>query len=192
MRGEYGNPGGSLADTYGAAGDAGKYGEMRTAEVLSGFASRCVVVHDVIVPGLSANLDHIVISGSRVLILDSKAWRDGFYHRLSDAVMRRGHDEVTHDSTEGLLRMQSMFAESVAVTSIRSKLIVWPSRNARQVMIDPSLHSHTVPVYPGHMLTSIVRRFIGLRLGARRPLSEKIISHAHAGTTGEVAGHGVR
>lgn len=163
MKGIYGTPGGTLDGDakFGAAGLAGEYGERKTADVLDRFGERCVVVHDIIVPGLSANLDHVIISGRQLLVLDSKAWRNGFYHRmLPGGRLRRGFEVVDHDRTEGLARMTQMMREATSA-SAESKLIVWPSAKAKQVYIHPSLRRHTVPIHPAYQIERIVKNFIG-------------------------------
>lgn len=162
MKGIYGTPGGSLGgdSKFGAAGVAGEYGERRTAEALEQFGDRCVVVHDIIVPGLSANLDHVVIADKRLLILDSKAWRNGFYHRMLGGSLRRGFEEVEHDRTDGLARMTEMMSETTGAEA-QARLVVWPSAKAKQVYIHSSLRRHTVPVHPAYQLERIVKTFIG-------------------------------
>lgn len=155
---------------------AGEYGELKTAEVLKEFGDRCVVVHDVLVPGLDgANLDHVVVSGRNLLILDSKAWRNGFYHRLLGQKMRRGFEVVEHDRTDGLVRMSKMMGEATGASGCLSRLVVWPSAKAKQVYIHRSLRGHTVPVHPAYELRSLVRRFIGARRKADDKLSNKVM-----------------
>lgn len=181
MRGVYGTPGGSLeSDTkFGAAGVAGEYGERKTASVLKQFEDRCVIAHDILVPGLDgANLDHVVISDKRLLILDSKAWRSGFYHRLLGSKMRRGFDEVDHDRTAGLERMRTMLEEATSANA-EAHLVVWPSAKAKQVFVHASLRKHTVPVHPAHHIERIVTRFIGSSQGADDVLATKVLGWMH-------------
>lgn len=85
--------------TYGTAGktleqgwsglDAGRQavgraGELGTADVLAKFAARhpeVVVLHSLRLPDPKAHvdIDHVVVSGHKVFIIDSKVWKPGFY-----------------------------------------------------------------------------------------------------------------
>src|SRR3954453_8392557 len=75
--------------------DIGAAGEKRTAQILDGFAGKAAILHDlrIPIPGISANIDHVVVSGRRVLILDSKVWKPGIYWSLGGA-NRRGFERV--------------------------------------------------------------------------------------------------
>ena len=79
-----GRPGGSLVGATWAANAAaakvGRAAELKTALVLDGLAARPggpTVLHDlgIPIPNISANIDHVVVSGRRVLVIDSKGWR---------------------------------------------------------------------------------------------------------------------
>jgi len=101
---EYGTPGGSLS--HGAIGKfkntaaVGASGERRTADLLRAIQNqrhpqkRFVVIHDVMLPSAkyTANIDHIVVAGNRVLIIDSKVWSPGFYFTF------RGQTYVYHSA----------------------------------------------------------------------------------------------
>lgn len=72
----------------------GLAGERKTGEVLERAVSKApgtVVLHDLAIPipGFSANIDHALVSGDRVLLIDSKAWASGFYWTVG-GVTRRG------------------------------------------------------------------------------------------------------
>lgn len=87
----YGTPGGSLtghaeADRIGAAG------EQRVAGHLNRLASKypVAVLHDLDIPGSAANIDHAVVYGDRVLILDSKVWKPARYRSRGTRAYRGG------------------------------------------------------------------------------------------------------
>lgn len=62
----------------------GAAGERTTAALLEPLAlAGWVVLHDRRVPGMAANIDHLVAGATRIWILDSKAWR-GEIVRLGD------------------------------------------------------------------------------------------------------------
>ena len=82
-----GIPGGSLHEMNGRASTgqihAGRLGEQKTAAIVGRL---CVpggptVLHDLTLPmrGISANIDHIIVSGRTVTIIDSKYWKPGIY-----------------------------------------------------------------------------------------------------------------
>lgn len=103
---EYGTAGGSLGATRNAdhgqwaanAGTAraGRVGEAAVAKVLAEAYARMPhvhVLHDLRLPGYSANIDHAIIGGNRVLLLDSKRWKPGFYWTLGGKT-RRGRERI--------------------------------------------------------------------------------------------------
>lgn len=93
----YGNAGGSLsnagwASSAGAAA-AGQAGERATAHLLSRQPDNRVVMHDLRmpIPGLNLNIDHVVIAGRTVALIDSKCWKPGFYLTLGGRTFRGRH-----------------------------------------------------------------------------------------------------
>ncbi|GAA4925034.1 nuclease-related domain-containing protein [Nesterenkonia rhizosphaerae] len=157
--GVYGRPGGSLGTKYGSTGEHGAGGERRTAAVLAKYSHDAAIIHDIIVPGLSANLDHLIVAGDSILVLDSKVWRDGFYHCLLGSTLRRGLTPVDHDRREGLGRMCRMLAEHVDAP-VTPKLVVWPSSAKQQVMIHPSLGRQTIPIFGARHIPELVEDHI--------------------------------
>jgi hypothetical protein len=88
---EFGTPGASLSgDSFydkRKRADVGASGERRTADLLRALqqrrhpANQFAVIHDVMLPSdrYTANIDHIVIAGKTVMIIDSKVWSSGLY-----------------------------------------------------------------------------------------------------------------
>lgn len=84
---DYGTPGGSLARLQADFGtervEAGRRGERQTAALLRSMQSRdsaIHVFHDLKMPGRSkANIDHVVVRGRTVIVVDSKLWAPGVY-----------------------------------------------------------------------------------------------------------------
>lgn len=139
----YGNAGGSLDDFHkwgkgqdqGAA-DIGKTGEIKTAAYLDKLALKPggpTVLHDLTIPlsRITANIDHVLVSGRNVLLIDAKVWKPGRYWTLS-GVNRRGFEKIPHtekktmsmasDAITGYLRNNG-----VNVTILHPLLVVWPS-----------------------------------------------------------------
>lgn len=155
-----GTPGGGLADSLashsGWAVNAnadvariGRDGELRTAELLD--AWRAVpggpsVLHDLAMPlpGVRANIDHIVVGGSTVLIIDSKVWRAGWYwttppswpaiggHSFRGLHRFRLLDKQTlamaHRSVSALL---ARWSDTAHATVLRPAVAVWGSSGHR-------------------------------------------------------------
>lgn len=104
----YGRAGGSLdgAASFAASAEtaaAGKKGELLTAALLDEQVARfgITVLHDLRIPGAKANIDHVVVSGRRVWVIDSKMWRPGFYFTLFGKTYR-GLERVHHADKRGL------------------------------------------------------------------------------------------
>lgn len=74
----------SMADDRRQRWERGAAGERATAALLEPLAlAGWVVLHDRRVPGMTANIDHLVASASRLWVLDTKVWR-GDIVRLGD------------------------------------------------------------------------------------------------------------
>ena len=69
----------------------GRRGEERTAAILDTLAARDggpTVLHDLMIPGYRANIDHVVVSGRNVTFVDSKVWKPGRYWRVRGTTRR--------------------------------------------------------------------------------------------------------
>lgn len=83
-----GKAGTGLSDTSWAANAqvarVGKAGELATESLLNelaGISDGPTVLHDLVVPlpGYTANIDHAVVSGQNVVLIDTKNWKSGRY-----------------------------------------------------------------------------------------------------------------
>ena len=139
----FGNAGGSLDNfhTWGkgqdqSAADIGKTGEIKTAAILDKLANRAggpTVLHDLNIPlpRITANIDHALVSGRNVLLIDAKVWKPGIYWTFR-GVNRRGFEKIPHtqkqtmkmasDAITGYLRNNGVNA-----TILHPILVVWPS-----------------------------------------------------------------
>lgn len=93
-----GTAGGSLRSAGWAANKdvakAGRDGERSVAKLLEEAAMRAdgpTVMHDLDVPGTDANIDHLVIAGDRVRIVDAKQWKPGTYVSVFGRAYRSTH-----------------------------------------------------------------------------------------------------
>lgn len=132
-----GVPGGSLQHSEGWAANEdvariGRTGELRTAEVLNRLAMRpggADVIHDcrIPIPGISANIDHIVVSGSDVWLIDSKVWKPGFYWTFR-GVSRRGSERFPFADKKTLpMAEQAVRGFLRTGARVHCLLVVWPS-----------------------------------------------------------------
>jgi len=104
-----GTAGGGLGDASGWAANEnvarmGQAGEVRMAAILDPLARHggATVLHDlrIPIPGFTANIDHVVVSGRKVLLVDSKMWKPGFYWTAGGKT-RRGWRRFTVTSRSG-------------------------------------------------------------------------------------------
>ena len=142
-----GTPGGSLNDLGSKFGAgqvaAGNDGEVRTARAL---ADCCkpggpTVLHDLILPmnKITANIDHIIISGKEVRILDSKMWAPGIYWTFAGHT-RRGFTRCDHADKRTMAMATAAITKLLSGTGVRfvmkrPVLIVWPSSAKKQMSL---------------------------------------------------------
>lgn len=139
-----GIPGASLADggdwaKTDLAGQqmAAKREEM-TAAVIDTHArvGAATVLHDLTVPSkrMTSNIDHIVVCGDDVWLLDTKNWAPGFYWTMR-GTSRRGFKKTPHIDKQTLVTNANQVAgmlrnHGCAPRSVRTMVVVWPSQRA--------------------------------------------------------------
>lgn len=112
---------------------AGAEGERRTAEVLQALAvNGAAVFHDlrIPIPGIKANIDHVVVSGRDVLIIDSKLWGPGFYWTFGGKT-RRGLKPFPAADKQTMVMISDGLRHYLASTPARVLapiVAVWPSQ----------------------------------------------------------------
>ena len=166
--------GGSLVGASWAANDAvarvGRRAELQTAEVLELLAGRPIgptVLHDLAIPipGITANIGHVVVSGRRVLIIDSKGWKPARYWSLGGATFRgfrrfehakTGTPRMAHQALTGYLRGRGVKARLVTPV-----VAVWSSSSGGRISVTLLGMDGCRPVR-GKRLTRAVRRSVGL------------------------------
>lgn len=120
----------------GSAAKRGQQGEVRTARLLNELADRDggpSILHDLRIPmkGVSANIDHVIVSGRRVLLLDTKEWKPGFYWTFRGRSYR-GRTRVPHAEKKTMVMAANavrgfLEREGVKATVIEPVVAVWPS-----------------------------------------------------------------
>lgn len=138
-----GKPGGSLGDGDAAwmsanrdAAKAGADAERKTAAVLDerARATDAVVLHDLRIPlpGYKANIDHVWVSGDRVLVMDTKRWTGGFYWTLFGKTYR-GFKAFPYADKKTIPAAVAGLEKFLGERGIRARfsrpfLIVWSSK----------------------------------------------------------------
>lgn len=180
-----GTAGGGLADSSGWAANAdvariGQAGEVKMAGVLDRLArpGGPAVLHDlrIPIPGFTANIDHVVVSGRRVLILDSKMWKPGFYWTVGGKTRRGAHRFVVASRSgrpayPAETRTMSMAYDSitrflrdrgVAATVAQPIVVVFPSSPRTRLRVS-LLRFPGARVMTGDSFTRRARGIVGRR-----------------------------
>ncbi|HLH46918.1 MAG TPA: NERD domain-containing protein [Acidimicrobiales bacterium] len=128
----FGSPTGtssSLSRRYGAAAAVGSAGERRTAEVLAQAYGRdpyTWVFHNLAVPGwVRGNIDHVVVRGSTVVVLDTKCWAPGRYVTVLGRTWRNWRRFAAADRLQ-LGAMAQALAGRLGV-AVHPLVVIWPS-----------------------------------------------------------------
>jgi hypothetical protein len=163
--GVFGKAGGGLsADTSWAKNEAvarqGLSGEKRTAQVLNAFSDKVAVIHDVRVPlpGFKANIDHVIVAGRHVYLIDSKNWKPGFYWTMSGK-SRRGLERVPYLEKGPGYAEDAMhnFLRPERATVHETTLGVWPSNRSKTLHLW-ALRIPRARVIQGDQLARVAKR----------------------------------
>lgn len=71
--------------------------EAASAEVLDEFGTYAVVAHTVKVPHRTETIDHVVVAGNAVMLIDSQMWGPGFYHSMFGELRRNFSSKHDYD-----------------------------------------------------------------------------------------------
>lgn len=170
-----GRAGAGLDNATWAKNDAvarvGKSGEVKTAAVLDELAHRNdgpTVLHDVRIPipGFTANVDHVVVSGHTVHLIDAKVWKPGFYWTVAGRTFR-GLSRFAPADKKTMPMAVDAITRHLAGRRVRAKvtrplLVVWPS-SARGVSSFWAMVSPGARVVDGATFTARVRRLVGTK-----------------------------
>lgn len=102
----HGTAGGSLENadfTSSAEAAAGRAGETAVGRALDQIAHKIgvTVLHALRIPGAKTNIDHVVVSGNRNWLIDTKVWKPGTYLTLFGPTYR-GFEHAPHTAKRGL------------------------------------------------------------------------------------------
>lgn len=149
----------------------GAKGEKATAGVLNALAREPggpSVVHDarIPIPGVKANIDHLVVSGRNVTIIDSKMWKPGFYWTAFGRSFRgltafpSADKKTLPMAVNGIEKY--LAARGIKATVKRSLLVVWPSNRGASLNLT-FLRSPEANAVTGDALQASARRLVGRR-----------------------------
>ena len=168
MNGVYGKAGTGLKNTSWAVNAdvarIGAAGEERMQGLLDSFRLQAAVFHDlrIPIPGFKANIDHVIVSGRDVLVIDTKNWMPGFYWSLG-GTNRRGLKRVkyTEKDQAWVQRALTTFLAGTGA-KVRTPIVaVFPSREGKANTTFMRVPGATV--VPAGSITGHVERFIGVK-----------------------------
>jgi hypothetical protein len=123
----------------------GAHGEQRTARLLDRLTrDGYVVFHDLALPGSPANVDHLVIGPSGVLVIDSKQW-SGSVQQGADGLVWHNHYQL--DRTLETVRWEAETVGRLLGTRTSALLCVHGAH-----VQGGGLHAQGVAVVPAHLL----------------------------------------
>jgi hypothetical protein len=141
----------------------GAAGERRTAKLLDAYATGALVLHDLKIPlkGVYANVDHAVVSGTRILLIDSKVWAAGTYwtfrgkHLMNTKVIENPLGKSMVLARDGW----SALASRHGGTLVEPVTVVWPARNGTAVSVN-RLAAPVGQAVAGTALREVVEKFL--------------------------------
>jgi len=162
----YGTPGRSLDGRFQAKAGAlaaGGAGELATADVLGQFEAahhELAVLHSLRVPAqkMHADIDHVVVAGRRVWLLDSKCWAPGFYWSIGALSMRALHTAPYAKRRTMLATARVVQGYLGALASVEPPIVVvWPSSDNISVWTWRPLDAKPIT---GNRLAAVAGRII--------------------------------
>ena len=111
--------------------DADQWSERLTAELLSGYLCRLPgarIFHGLALPGsVFADIDHAVLRGNRLVLVESKAWLPGVYAATPSGTLSRNGQRF-RGGASNLDSAVAAYRELLPETEIRGALVIYPSR----------------------------------------------------------------
>ena len=131
-------------------GDSDQWGERLTADLLERYLARLSgarIFHGLALPGsVFADIDHAVLAGRRLVLIESKTWLPGHYTADETGTLWRNGRRFRGGATR-LPEALAAYRELLPGADIRGALIVYPSR-AGQVSTDPAADAPAPPMTP--------------------------------------------
>src|SRR5699024_1450072 len=128
---------------HGAVGEEPEqWSERLTAELLDEYLSRLPGVrmfHSLALPGsVFADIDHAVLRGNRLVLVESKAWLPGTYRTTEDGVLSRNGQRY-RGGASNLDSAVAAYLEILPHLEIRGAIVIYPNRNGRVDIAEDSV-----------------------------------------------------
>lgn len=147
---------------------AGSKGEKLTAGVLDPIALQPggpTVLHDVQIPipNITANIDHIVVSGRTVTLIDAKLWKPGFYWTAPSWLggkTRRGLSKFEPADKKTMAMAYdaiTRYLNGTNATIAQPLVVIWPSSMHGKTSLWAMRMKGAKPIKP----ESLTRRKVG-------------------------------
>jgi hypothetical protein len=137
--------------------DADQWGERLTAELLSRYLTRLSSVrifHGLAWPGsVFADIDHAVLAGRRLVLIESKTWLPGTYGADEDGTLWRD-DRLFRGGATRLPQAIEAYRDLLPGVEIRGALIVYPSR-AGEITTEEDFDLPAPPMTPEQFVEEI-------------------------------------
>ncbi|MTD58384.1 J domain-containing protein [Amycolatopsis pithecellobii] len=137
--------------------DADQWGERLTAELLDRYLTRLPsarIFHGLAWPGsVFADIDHAVLAGRRLVLIESKTWLPGTYGADEDGTLWRDDRRFRGGATR-LPEAIEAYRELLPGVEIRGALIVYPSR-AGEVTTEEDFDLPAPPMTPEQFVEEI-------------------------------------
>lgn len=137
-------------------GDAGQeseqWSERLTAELLTGYHARLPgvrVFHGLALPGsVFADIDHAVLRGHRLVLVESKAWLPGTYRTTDSGALSRNGQRFRGGSSN-LDTAVAAYRELLPHLEVRGAIVIYPNRMGDVAVAEDSATTSTVvPMTP--------------------------------------------
>ena len=137
--------------------DADQWGERLTAELLDRYLTRLPgarVFHGLAWPGsVFADIDHAVLCGRRLVLIESKTWLPGHYAADDEGTLWRD-ERLFRGGATRLLDAIDAYAELLPGLEIRGALIVYPSR-AGEITTEEDFDLPAPPMTPEQFVREV-------------------------------------
>ncbi|WAL66862.1 DnaJ domain-containing protein [Amycolatopsis cynarae] len=143
---------------YGRPGaEADHWGERLTAELLTRYLGRLPnvrIFHGLALPGsVFADIDHAVLAGHRLVLIESKTWLPGCYGADEDGTLWRD-DRLFRGGATGLPAAMAAYRDLLPGVEIRGALIIYPSR-AGEITTEEDFDLPVAPMTPDQFVHEI-------------------------------------
>lgn len=132
---EYGTIGGSLTNTSfdKQRVKSGLWGEKETGKMFKESFKRedVHIFHDLTVPNLKfANIDHLIVRGKTIFVVDSKNWSPGIYWNIGDSGFRgfKKFDPLTKKHVQAA---NAYFTKEFSEFEVKSVIIAWSKNKTK-------------------------------------------------------------